>query len=113
MSWGFQKIRDGLDQQAPCLLSGIHQEFEVADVARQQNVRLTGERGSVDGAVILRFGPGAGNFVFYLGATVEAKVGRVLAGGVFEAFEDVRREDGVFDADTGAVHAPSPPKAAS
>ena len=58
-----------------------------------------------DAPVVLRVRPGTGDFVFYLGASVEAEISRTLAGGIVKMVENVRREDGTFDADAGVNHA--------
>jgi len=57
-----------------------------------------------DAPVVLRIGPGAGDLVLDLAATIQPEVGGALAGGVVQTFQDVRREDGTFDADVRVVH---------
>ena len=58
-----------------------------------------------DAPVVLGVGPGARNLVLDLGAGVETEVGRPLTGKFLDLTEDVRRENGTFDADARVVHA--------
>ena len=58
-----------------------------------------------DAPVVLGIGPGAGDLVLDPGAGVEAEVGRPLTGKFLDLAEDVRRENGAFDADARVVHA--------
>ncbi len=51
-----------------------------------------------------RVGARARDFVLDPGATVEAKVRRLLARGILKLFEDVRGENRSLDADAGVVH---------
>jgi hypothetical protein len=48
--------------------------------------------------------PGASNFAFDFNAAVQAKISRTLTNGIIiEAVENIRRENGAFDADAGVV----------
>ena len=57
-----------------------------------------------DAPVVLGVGPGAGNLVLDPGGTLQADICRPLARGVLKPVEDVRGEDGAFDANARVVH---------
>ena len=55
--------------------------------------------------VVLGIGPGASDLILDLGAGIKVEVRRLLTGEFLSPVENIRREDGAFDTDTGVVHA--------
>ena len=110
-------VADGVDPSIELGAAGLVLDVVAKETQQRNHPEVAGLGGGVaaflhrlqlaleDAPVVLGVGPGAGDLVLDLDAGVEGEVGRPLTGKLLDLPEDIRREDGAFDADARVVHA--------